>query len=114
MHEHKRALKDCMDELTEVASNIEGPLQEIIDDSARRIDKCMLKHGLHTSGTEGVTIEERTLAKEILDVIAWIIVHPIKLAINLIVTIIIAVIAAIIVNAIDTNAVLELFINGTK
>ena len=38
-----------MSGLREVASNIEGPLQEIFDYSTRQMDKCMRKRGLYTS-----------------------------------------------------------------
>jgi len=51
-HEHKKALKDCMSELEEVASNIEGPLQEIIGSSTHQMKICMRKHGLYTAGAE--------------------------------------------------------------
>ena len=62
-NEYKKALKDCMSELEEVASNIEGPLQEIIENSAHQMKKCMLKHKLYTSGTETESITDGGTSK---------------------------------------------------
>ncbi len=41
--EHGRAFKECQKELSEIANNIEGPLQKIIEDSAKQMDLCRLK-----------------------------------------------------------------------
>ena len=114
MPDDKRALNDCMDELNEVALNIEGPLQEILDDSAKRMDKCKIKHKLYTSDAEKETIGQKTLSKKILGILMWTVKHPIKLAVGLIITIFISVIATVIANDIDTNTVLEWVINATK
>lgn len=62
-HEHKIALKDCMTELKEVASNIEGPLQEIIDNSAHQMKICMRKHDLYTAGAETEPIKDGAISK---------------------------------------------------
>ena len=62
-HEYKKALNDCMSELEEVASNIEGPLQEIIENSAHHMKKCMLKHKLYTSGAETEPIKDGAISK---------------------------------------------------
>lgn len=114
MPDDKRALNDCMDELNEVALNIEGPLQEILDDSAKRMDKCKIKHKLYTSDAEKETIGEKTLSKQILGTIIWLVKNPIKSASGLIIAILISVIAGIIVDYINTNTLLEWVINATK
>ena len=62
-HEHKKALKDCMSELEEVASNIEGPLQEIISSSTHQMKICMRKHGLYTAGAETEPIKNGAISK---------------------------------------------------
>ncbi|RPJ70566.1 MAG: hypothetical protein EHM20_15350, partial [Alphaproteobacteria bacterium] len=41
--EYKRAFEECRKELIEIANNIEGPLQKIIEDSAKKMNICMLK-----------------------------------------------------------------------
>ena len=114
MPDDKRALNDCMDELNEVALNIEGPLQEILDDSAKRMDKCKIKHKLFTSDTENEIIGQKTWLNKILYIIMWFVKNPIKSALGFIGAIFIAVIAGIIVDYIDTNTVLEWVINATK
>ncbi len=88
-HEYKKALNDCMSELEEVASNIEGPIQEIIDSSAHQMKKCMLKHKLYTSGAETEPIKDGAISKiadkvwdKILDNIAIIIVAVIVFIIS--------------------------------
>ena len=89
-HEHKKALKDCMSELEEVASNIEGPLQEIIDSSANQMKKCMLKRNLYTAGAETEPIKDGAKSKiadklldKIYDKIATIIVAILVFIISL-------------------------------
>ena len=41
--EYGRAFEECYKELIEIANNIEGPLQKIIEDSAKQMDICRLK-----------------------------------------------------------------------
>jgi len=94
MHEYKKALKDCMTELKEVAENIEGPLHEIIVDSTKRMEKCALKQGLYTCGISDKSIEDQSFFKKMLK---WIINHPIKSAMAFIV----AVLASYIANNLD-------------
>lgn len=90
MHEYKKALKDCMTELKEVAENIEGPLHEIIVDSTKRMEKCALKKGLYTSGISDKSIEDQSFFKSKLK---WIIDHPIKSVIGFIVSVLASYIA---------------------
>lgn len=98
MHEYKKALKDCMTELKEVAENIEGPLHEIIVDSTKRMEKCALKQGLYTCRISDKPIEDQSFFKQKLK---WIIDHPIKLAIRFIVTVLASVLVAYIVSNLD-------------
>ena len=44
MQRDKRAFKECIRELQEVSNNIEGPLQKIIENSAKKMDIYRLKH----------------------------------------------------------------------
>lgn len=94
MYEYKKALKDCMTELKEVAENIEGPLHEIIVDSTKRMEKCALKQGLYTCRISDKSIEDQSFFNKKLK---WIIDHPIKSAIGFIV----AVLASYIANNLD-------------
>jgi len=41
--EYGRAFEECRKELSEIANNIEGPLQKIIEDSAKQMNLCRLK-----------------------------------------------------------------------
>ena len=91
MHEYKKALKDCITELKEVAENIEGPLYEIIVDSTKRMEKCALKQGLYTCGISDKSIEDQSFFKKKLK---WIIDHPIKSAIGFIVAVLASYIAS--------------------
>ena len=109
MPDNKISLNACMDELINVASNIEGPLQEIIEDSAKRMGQCKIKHQFNTLESGGENVREKTLPNKRHGIIKWIIVRPMKF----IYLIILGVIIKIIVNIIDTNAVFELF-NFTK
>jgi len=102
MHEYKKALKDCMTELKEVAKNIEGPLHEIIVDSTKRMEKCALKQGLYTCGISDKSMEDQSFFNKKL---RWIINHPIKSAIGFIV----AVLASYIANNLDK---IRLFFNN--
>jgi hypothetical protein len=102
MHGYKKALNDCMTELKEVAENIEGPLHEIIVESTKRMEKCLLEQGLYTRGTSDKSIEEQSFFKQKLK---WIIDHPIKLIIGFIV----AVLASYIANNLDE---IRLFFNN--
>lgn len=38
--EEKRDLKECIDDLIEIAKNIEGPLQKVIEDATKQMDHC--------------------------------------------------------------------------
>ncbi|MCO5382533.1 MAG: hypothetical protein NHB15_10925 [Methanosarcina barkeri] len=49
--EYGRAFEECRKELSEIANNIEGPLQKIIEDSAKKMDVCRLKM-IPYAGTE--------------------------------------------------------------
>jgi tetratricopeptide (TPR) repeat protein len=49
--EYGRAFEECRKELSEIANNIEGPLQKIIEDSAEKMDVCRLKM-IPYAGTE--------------------------------------------------------------
>jgi len=102
MHQYKKALKDCMTELKEVAENIEGPLYEIIVDSTKRMEKCALKQGLYTCRISDKSIEDQSFFNKKLK---WIIDHPIKSSIGFIV----AVLASYIANNLDK---IRLFFNN--
>jgi len=41
--EEKRDLKECIDDLSEIAKNIEGPLQKVIEDATKRMDYCKIE-----------------------------------------------------------------------
>jgi exonuclease VII small subunit len=41
--EYGRAFEECRKELSEIANKIEGPLQKIIEDSAKQMDCCQVK-----------------------------------------------------------------------
>ncbi|AKB74887.1 cellulose synthase subunit BcsC [Methanosarcina lacustris Z-7289] len=41
--EYGRAFEECRKELSEIANNIEGPLQKIIEESAKQMDLCRFK-----------------------------------------------------------------------
>jgi hypothetical protein len=90
MHEYKKALKDCMTELIEVAGNIEGPLYEIIVDSTKRMEKCALKHGLYTGGIYDKSTKDQSFFKAKMK---WIIDHPVKSVIGFILAILASYIA---------------------
>jgi len=94
MHEYKKALKDCMTELIDVAGNIEGPLHEIIVNSTKRMKKCADKQGLYTGGIYDKSTKDQSFFKRILK---WIIDHPIKSGIGFI----LAVLASYIANNLD-------------
>lgn len=48
--EEKRDLKECIDDLSEIAKNIEGPLQKVIEDVTKQMDYCKIKtlYGIET------------------------------------------------------------------
>ena len=41
--EEKRNLKECIDDLSEIAKNIEGPLQKVFKDATEQMDYCKIK-----------------------------------------------------------------------
>jgi hypothetical protein len=43
MWKEDSAFNECVEELSEIARNIEGPLQKIIEDSAKQMDRCRIK-----------------------------------------------------------------------
>ncbi|AKB51455.1 lipoprotein NlpI [Methanosarcina barkeri str. Wiesmoor] len=49
--EYGRAFEECRKELTEIANNIEGPIQKIIENVTKKMDVCRLKQ-LPYAGTE--------------------------------------------------------------
>ncbi len=49
MRKDERAFEECVRELWEVGNSIEGPLQKIIENSAKKMDICRLKYIPYTS-----------------------------------------------------------------
>ncbi len=64
--EYGRAFEECRKELIEIANNIEGPLQKIIEDSARQMDLCRLKI-IPYAGTETGYIPQSSKLSEFLN-----------------------------------------------
>ena len=91
--EHKRELERCMAELKKVASNIEGPIQEIINETTNKIDRC--KDEQEYARVKFVS--DNTSSKKINDKITWILNNPIKSTI----TFFLAILASVIANNID-------------
>jgi len=56
----QRAFDECIRELSKVARNIEGPLQKIIEDSAKKMDMCRRKNKLYAYN-QVYTIEQNRL-----------------------------------------------------
>jgi tetratricopeptide (TPR) repeat protein len=96
--ESKELLNECMNELRNVASNIEGPLQEIIECSVQKMELCKRKHLSITGGTEIEPIEYRTNFDRILDAGKWMIEKPIRFVESIIFTVLIAIIATKIID----------------
>ncbi|AKB44694.1 tetratricopeptide repeat protein [Methanosarcina vacuolata] len=64
--EYGRAFEECRKELTEIANNIEGPLQKIIEDATKKMDICCLKQ-LPYTGTETGSILQPSKLSEFLN-----------------------------------------------
>ena len=96
--ESKELLNECMNELRNVTSNIEGPLQEIIERSVQKMELCKRKHLSITGGTEIELIEYRTNLDRILDAGKWMIEKPIRFVGSIIFAVLIAIIATIIID----------------
>ena len=112
--EEKRDLKECIDDLSEIAKNIEGPLQKVIEDATKRMDYCKIKTLYCTetkpflkkdTGQEFGTkrpVEPNIDSNNIPEqnkkykVLNWIHDHPLKAILNILITIIATVIAGII------------------
>jgi hypothetical protein len=75
MRQEERAFEECIKELREIANNIESPLQEIIEDSAKKMDVCRLKI-MPYAGTE--TGQLITKPSNFSRVLKWIYNHPIN------------------------------------
>jgi tetratricopeptide (TPR) repeat protein len=96
MRMDERAFEDCVKELLEVAANIEGPLQKIIEDSANKMDICRLKYIPYTEKYIE-TLHENTLQQnKLTKFLNWILTHPIRTLINIFVALIIGVAANIV------------------
>jgi tetratricopeptide (TPR) repeat protein len=90
--EYGRAFEECRKELSEIANNIEGPLQKIIEDSAKQMDICRLKI-IPYSGTE--TGQLITKPSSFSRSLKWIYNHPIKFSFTVIGSIITCIIVKI-------------------
>ena len=66
MWKEEKAFEECVEELKEIAGNIEGPLQKIIEDSAAQMDVCRRKI-MPYAGTETVIFEPNSPKKESLE-----------------------------------------------
>jgi tetratricopeptide (TPR) repeat protein len=62
--EYWRAFEECLKELYEISRYIEGPLQKIIEDSAKQMDICRLKI-IPYAGTETGYIHEPSILTQI-------------------------------------------------
>lgn len=63
MWKEDNAFGECVEELKKIAGNIEGPLQKIIEDSAKQMDLCRLKI-IPYAGTEtGYTPQPNKLSQ---------------------------------------------------
>jgi tetratricopeptide (TPR) repeat protein len=94
MYESKKSLDDCQIELLNIASNIEGPLQDIIKSSANKMERCKHKFILYTGGTAIKAIEDIRFLDRLSNLIVWVIKNPIKSLIRLILTIFASIIAS--------------------
>lgn len=93
--EYERAFEKCCKELNKIVNNIEGPLQKIIEDSAKQMDLCRFKI-IRYAGTE--TGELRTKPSKLSRSLKWIYDHPIKFLVGVVVSIVVAVISGVIQN----------------
>jgi hypothetical protein len=66
MWKEENSFKECFEELKEIAGNIEGPLQKIIEDSAAQMDVCRRKI-MPYAGTETGIFEPQTPKTESLE-----------------------------------------------
>ena len=62
--EYGRAFEECLKELYEISRYIEGPLQKIIEDSAKQMDICRLKI-IPYAGTETGYIHEPSILTQV-------------------------------------------------
>ena len=83
MRMDERAFEDCVKELLEVAANIEGPLQKIIEDSANRMDICRLKYIPYTEKYIETLHENALQQNKLTKFLNWILTHPIRTLINI-------------------------------
>ena len=100
MWKEEKAFEECVEELKEIAGNIEGPLQKIIEDSAAQMNVCRRKI-MPYAGTETGIFEPETPKINDIDmpveskqedlkkseeskkgnkIVKWIVSHPIKSA----------------------------------
>jgi len=100
MWKEEKAFEECVEDLKEIAGNIEGPLQKIIEDSAAQMDICRRKI-MPYAGTETGIFEPETPKINDIDmpvepkqedlkkseeskkgnkIVKWIVSHPIKSA----------------------------------
>ncbi len=61
--DHGRAFKECCNELSEIATNIEGPLQKIIEDSSKQMELCWLKIMPYAGTETGYMIKPSKLSQ---------------------------------------------------
>jgi Tfp pilus assembly protein PilF len=97
MWKEEKAFEECVDELKEIAGNIEGPLQKIIEDSATQMDVCRHKIIPYIGGSEtgifeseipkinGIPVESKPEdfkksdeSKKGNKIVKWIWSHPLK------------------------------------
>ena len=101
MWKEDNAFEECVEELKEIAGNIEGPLQKIIEDSAAQMDVCRRKIIPYIGGSETGIFEPEIPKINSIDtpveskkedlkrseeskkgnkIVKWIVSHPIKSA----------------------------------
>lgn len=97
--EYGRAFEECRKELSEIANNIEGPLQKIIEDSAKQMDACRLKQ-LPYAGTETGYIPQSSKFSQFF---RWICNFSIKYSKELITSIIVTLISGLIIKIFFTG-----------
>ena len=93
MYESKKSLENCQNELLNLSSNIEGPLQDIIEISTHKMEQCKHKFILYTSGTDIKAIKDIRFLDRLSNLIMWMIKNPIKSLIGFILTILAPIIA---------------------
>lgn len=81
MRKDERAFEECVRELREVAANIEGPIQKIIEESAKKMDICRRKYMPYTEIGNEYTHEYAPKPNRFSRMLKLIFEHPIIAAI---------------------------------